>query len=351
MRPFIMTVALLVILSFGVGLPQAASAPFKLKIGYIEGTLISSMFVGVKKGFLTTPEFEVELIPFPGGAATIQAMLAGGVHLAQSAWTPAAFLLSKNPELDLKGVLGVEASGPISYVSSGLVKEGPLQANWYMITLPQSPVKTVADLKGKRVIGGNAPGAHPTIITERMLKEHGLNHKTDMTFTTMPFSQMNAALVRGEVDAAFQIEPFYTIAKEQYGVRSIFNDLDVERLLYRGTAPPEGPIGGGSLLFAREKFLKENTATFQAFLGQYLKAADWIWENRAEARQVLAKWYGFPEDVALKATEHSGPRNGLSDLGHARREMMLLVEMGYLKGPIEGWPDRYVDYSYVKSVR
>jgi NitT/TauT family transport system substrate-binding protein len=77
----------------------------------------------------------------------------------------------------------------------------------------QDQIKTVADLKGRRV-GISAPGSTAVYEIGMVLATAGLRIK-DVDLKYMPFPQMGPALASGALDAALAVAPFGDLAIEQ----------------------------------------------------------------------------------------------------------------------------------------
>jgi NitT/TauT family transport system substrate-binding protein len=106
-----------------------------------------------------------------------------------------------------------------------IVAEGsPMQAdNQALYTLPTSPVRTIADLKG-RTIGVNVTNNIGTLLISSVLEEHGLSAKK-VKFVAVPFPNMGQALQQGSIDAAWLPEPFGSVDAEKMGLAEL-TDLD-----------------------------------------------------------------------------------------------------------------------------
>ena len=90
--------------------------------------------------------------------------------------------------------------------------------------MPNSPIKTLADLKG-RTIAINAPNNILYLLAASILAEHGISPKQVHFRTDVPFPQMAAVLKSGTIDAAALPEPFSSIAEETDGAVPLV-DLD-----------------------------------------------------------------------------------------------------------------------------
>src|SRR4030095_9741947 len=71
-----------------------------------------------------------------------------------------------------------------------------------------SPAKSMADLKGKRVASG--PGIHKVTTPKTMLEGWGAGA---MPVTELPIGQHVAAIAAGQVDAVYTLEPTGTVGR------------------------------------------------------------------------------------------------------------------------------------------
>jgi NitT/TauT family transport system substrate-binding protein len=102
---------------------------------------------------------------------------------------------------------------------------------------------------------------------------------------------MEQAIVSGQVDAGFMIEPWVTRAKDGTALRIL---------------DPPGPWGYVAdrfmiaSWFAKKSWADQNKDTADRFVRAILKAHRFSAENEREARQIFAKAINLDEAVALK---------------------------------------------------
>jgi NitT/TauT family transport system substrate-binding protein len=82
-------------------------------------------------------------------------------------------------------------------------------------TMPDSPVTTLADLKGKTV-AINAPNNILYLLTASVLAEHGVSPQS-VHFAMIPFTEMPVELTSGAVSAIVLSEPYASGAQEGQG--------------------------------------------------------------------------------------------------------------------------------------
>ena len=81
-----------------------------------------------------------------------------------------------------------------------------------LVTRADSPIRTLADLKGKRVAA--TPGTDPAIMLLRALASVGLS-RSDITLVPLQHQDGRLALDRGDVDAWAGLDPFMAQAELQ----------------------------------------------------------------------------------------------------------------------------------------
>ncbi len=175
------------------------------------------------------------------------------------------------------------------------------QPEWTaLVTRADSPIKTVADLKGKRVAA--TPGTDPGIFLLRALAGVGLA-KSDITLVPLQHADGRLALDRGDVDAWAGLDPFMAIAEVQSHDRLFFRD---RALVTPGT------------LLVREAFAQEHPDLVRKVLAAYERGRVWALAHPEELAAILAREAKLsPEVAALQLT-----RTDLSTgrIGTAQRE-------------------------------
>lgn len=132
---------------------------------------------------------KVEEIVFPKGIDIFPAIVKGEVDLAASAADAA---------------IANRAGGGRIYVVAGFAKGGAR-----LVAATDAPIKSVADLKGKKV--GVARGGAQELLLLAELAKHGLTWSDkpgkDVLLVYLPFADLNQALMQKQVDAMCQSEP------------------------------------------------------------------------------------------------------------------------------------------------
>jgi len=213
---------------------------------------------------------------------------------------------------------------------------------------PDSDIKTVDDLKGKK-IGVDEIGGTPHQVASLWLENAGISAdpaKGEVTF--LPFSDGNLefeALEKGEIDVAALWDPLGSIHEKAGDVRILF-DLGKD---------PYFADHFCCFLYASNKVLEEKPDEVAALLRAYRKAQEWIYENPEKTVDIIVnKNYAAIEDKEL-ATEliksygyPSAAEHGDNWDSHVEQDVKYFVDglakIGYLKSD----PDQFAKDIYKK---
>lgn len=126
---------------------------------------------------------------FPKGIDILPAIVAGEIDVAASA---------------VDAAIAGRASGVPIYAVAGFAKGGAR-----IVAKPDAGIKTIADLKGKKVATPRGGAQELVLLAE--LAKHGLTWSDrpgkDVQITYMAYADMNQALLSGNIDAMSQSEP------------------------------------------------------------------------------------------------------------------------------------------------
>ena len=152
--------------------------------------------------------YNIEWTQFQGTAPMTQALAAGALDCATQA-----------PLSLANGVVGGNLK---AYIVAQHVFEKPGGFSVYWAVMDNSPIKTIADLKGKTVgisvIGGGTQGPF-----NMLLKQNGVDPAKDIKLVEVGFAVSEDALRQGRVDAVNMNQPFAARAEAKGGTRKLFS--------------------------------------------------------------------------------------------------------------------------------
>ncbi|MBW9060805.1 aliphatic sulfonate ABC transporter substrate-binding protein [Agrobacterium pusense] len=138
---------------------------------------------------------------------------------------------------------------------------------------PDSPVKTVAGLKGKTI--AVTKGTAPYFTLVRALAQHKLS-VDDLKVVNLQHPEGFNALQQGQVDAWVGIDP-HTSQAELAGDRAIFDERSWR---------------DGSVFSVSEAFLAKHPRAVERLLGVWVQTQKWIRENNSEFIDFVTKVTG-----------------------------------------------------------
>ena len=182
--------------------PTSGQELTKVRVAWCNKTINSAVApfaVATKMGWFKEGGIEVELVPFGGSSECIQNLASGQVLFSDSTAEPLAAVHAR----------GVKAK--VFYTV--------LQRNIFGFAVPQdSPIKTIADLKGK-TIGETSMASAGVLVARSIAATNGLDPEKDMSLVVVGEAGQTAALVRSkQVDALSQFATQYALV-EMAGIK------------------------------------------------------------------------------------------------------------------------------------
>jgi NitT/TauT family transport system substrate-binding protein len=171
-----------------------------LNVAVVPALDSAGFFVALYEHLFTRQGLNVNFIPAISSDTVIQAQvqgkydITGGNYVSYIQWQQ-----SGKANLDIFA----EASTMLPATQGIYVAQG-------------SPIKTLADLRGK-TIAINAPDNILYLLAASVLDEHGISPSSVHFVTKYNFPAMPAALAAGKIDAAMLPEPFASVAEQAYG--------------------------------------------------------------------------------------------------------------------------------------
>ena len=318
--------------AFSLCLMSGASAdPVKIRIGWatMPGHLIPVLYSKPEILKYYGKSYTVEPILFRGSSPQITAMAAGEIDMA--AFSPLVLVLAaNNAKLDVKVVADILEDGVEGFNSEAfMVKK-------------DSGIKSVADLKGKR-IGTNAIGSAADTSMRVMMKKNGLQDKRDFTVVEVAFPNIPPMLDEGKLDMGPVVQPMagQLLAGGKYEV--LFRSKD--------------SFGPAMLVFlaARADFLEKNRTALMDYFEDHVRAVRWFTDpkNRAEAVDIIGKFMKQPpENLSHLFTANDYYRHPymFPNIESLQRLVDLTHEIGLAPVKLVVAP-KFVDTSFVEEAK
>ena len=228
--------------------------------------------VALAKGFFKQQGADVTgILTSDGGGTTVRTMLGG--NLAYGEINPTATVIAIQQGADLKIV-----SDNVQTV-----------AEFIWAVKPDSPIKTAADLKGRK-IGYTNPRSTSQALAILVLEKAGLKPSDAELVKTGGFGEGIVALDLGAVDITPIPEPLWSQHQAKY--RAVVRASDL--------LPPLDNVVGvttGKAAAARGDFIR-------AVIRARRQAVDFMYANPDESGDIVAKVYNLAPDVARSAVKN-----------------------------------------------
>lgn len=158
-----------------------------------------------------------------------------------------------------------------------LAQEAPSPQAQAIVVPAASPIKSVADLKGKKVGFAKAAGAHYLLIAA--LDKAGLGFK-DIQPAYLTPADGRAAFEKGAIDAWVVWDPFLAAVQRQSSVRVIADGSN-------------GLASYQRYYLASTSFAQARPDVLQVVYAELRKSGEWVKKNPSEAAQLLAPVWGL----------------------------------------------------------
>lgn len=232
--------------------------PAQLRIGF-QKSAVNLVIVKESRALEQRfPDTRVHWLEFPAGPQQLEALSAGSLDVAITGDTPPVFAQAAGRDLRY---IGVEPPKPDS--SAILVPQG-------------SALRSLADLKGKRVALQKGSSAHFLIVSG--LRKGGLTF-ADIQPVYLTPADARAAFERGSVDAWGIWDPYYAATELAIGPRVL--------------ATGRGLSSNNTFYFAPRAFAEQHGDTIAALFAELSRADRLVQQNRKEAAQRIAEFSGL----------------------------------------------------------
>lgn len=259
-RQFLQLVGLSCALTFS-GLSVAATS--ELKIGFQKyGTLPILKARGTLEKALQAQGVSVRWIEFAAGPQLLEGLNVGSVVLGETGEAPPIFAQA--------------AQAPLVYIANQ--PAGP--AAEALIVPKDSPYKTVADLKGKKIAFNKGSNVHYLLL--KLLEKNNLK-LSDVQVVYLPPADARAAFEKGAVDAWAIWDPFLAAAEKQLGAKTIANGTNL--------------VSNYQFYLADRNFAAQNPKVLQTVINELTATSNWAKNNRGEAAKILQQQTGLDNAV------------------------------------------------------
>jgi sulfonate transport system substrate-binding protein len=246
------------------------AAPREFRIGHQKGTLSLLKGRGTLEKRLAPLGVTIKWTEFTAGPVQLEALNVGSIDFGDVGEAPPIFAQA--------------AGAPLAYVAATVPRpkaEGVL--------LPKgSPIRSVADLKGKKIALNKGSNVHYFLV--KLLEKHGLKY-ADVNVVFLPPADARAAFEKGSIDAWVIWDPFLAAAEKT---------LDAQVL-----ADATGVVGNRAYYFSSLSYADRNADVLRVAVEEINKIDIWAKVNRGLLAAELSPLFGIPKPVLDLSTSRS----------------------------------------------
>ncbi|MNQ57848.1 putative aliphatic sulfonates-binding protein precursor [compost metagenome] len=233
-----------------------------------------SAYIAMKTGLFAKQGLDIKWQSFATSSDRMSAVMAGNIDLAGTGVVSSLALMAA----------GARQFQVIATPNNFGRAEG---------VLVREDVKSVADLKGKKIGVTYASSAHVLLLD--VLRQAGLNPDRDVSIINLPATNLLSAYQGKQIDAAVAWTPAFDRIKAVPGTHVLLDDTAFS--LYKQYAITPGP----DVLLTHAKLGRENPEAVKKFLHAVFQANAMLTEQPDEAAGVLLELTGLsrPEQLAV----------------------------------------------------
>lgn len=256
-----------------VPLSAGAAELRKVTIGFQKyGTLIVLKTSGKLEQRLKEKGIDVSWAEFVGGIRLLEAMHAGAIDFGTTGDSPPIIAQAAN----------------IDFVYAGV--EPPSPRGVGILVPKDSPIRTVADLKGKRLAVGRGGNAHHLLLNA--LEKAGLS-TGDVSWSWLLPADGRAAILNGSVDAWAVYDPFLAAAEVSGSYRNISDGSGANHANYQ-------------FYLASRKLASEHPDIVRIILDEIVSTDGEATKSPEATAQVVSTATGIPLNVISLALGRMG---------------------------------------------
>ncbi|WP_313949330.1 sulfonate ABC transporter substrate-binding protein [Leptolyngbya sp. FACHB-261] len=243
--------------------PAATPAKSVVRVGYQKyGTVNILKAQGGLEKRLESLGVSVEWTEFPGGPQLLEALNVGSIDFGHTGEAPPIFAQA--------------AGAPLVYVAN----EPASPASEAILVAKDSPIKSVADLKGKKVALNKGSNVHYLLV--QALAAAGLKYN-EIQPVYLPPSDGRVAFQQGKVDAWVIWDPFFGAAQKATEARILADGKDL--------------VANREFYLAERKFADQHADLIQALIEEIQKIDAWAADKPTEVAKLLSPQLGIEVPV------------------------------------------------------
>lgn len=250
---------------------SAAAEPLtEIRIGYQKnGVLVIARQRRTLEDHFAAQNIGIKWLEFSSGPPMLEAMNVGSIHYGAVGDAPPIF---------------AQAAGAAIVYAAGQ----PITNGQGILVPKNSPIRGLADLKGKRIGFTKGSSAHNVVLLA--LKKAGLTYG-DITPVYLSPPDAGPAFAQGSIDAWSIWDPYFAIGELKQNGRVLINASEVGRT--------------NSFYIANREFAQRNALILKQIIDVTSATARWAEDHRGDVAQSLSAVTGIPLDIQTIAANRS----------------------------------------------
>jgi sulfonate transport system substrate-binding protein len=242
-----------------------------LRIGYQKAasTLVLLKAHGTLEKKLAPLNIEVKWLEFAAGPQLLEGLNLGSIDFGYVGEVPPIFALA--------------AGAPLVYTAYEL----PTPEAEGILVPKDSPIRTIADLRGKKIAFNKGSDVHWLVV--KALEDAGLKYG-DIQPAYLAPADARAAFQNGAIDAWAIWDPFFVAAQKQIGARVL--------------TTAKGIVNRHQYFVSTRSFSEKNAEVVKILMQELGEVGQWVRDNYAEAAKELAPIQGLEPDIVEASLRH-----------------------------------------------
>ena len=242
----------------------------EIRIGYQKnGVLVIARQQATLEKHFAPRGIGVKWVEFSSGPPMLEAMNVGGIDYGAVGDSPPVF---------------AQAAGAAIVYAAGQ----PITNGQGILVPNHSPIRSIADLKGRRVGFTKGSSAHNIVV--QTLEKAGLTYN-DITPVYLTPPDAGPAFANGSIEAWAIWDPYFAIGETKQNGRILVNASEVTET--------------NSFYIANRDFAKSQGSVLQQIIDVTASAAKWAEAHRDEVASSLSAITGIPLDIQTIAANRS----------------------------------------------
>ncbi|WP_024506241.1 sulfonate ABC transporter substrate-binding protein [Bradyrhizobium sp. ARR65] len=249
---------------------SADAGPKEIRIGYQKnGVLVIARERATLEGHFAPQGIAVKWVEFSSGPPMMEAMNVGSIDYGAVGDSPPVF---------------AQAAGAAIVYAAGQ----PITNGQGILVPKDSPIRTIADLKGKRIGFTKGSSAHNIVV--QTLEKAGLTYG-DITPVYLAPPEAGPAFANSSIDAWAIWDPYFAIGETRQQGRILVNAREITKT--------------NSFYIANRDFANKHSLILQQIIDVTASTAGWAEAHREHVARSLSAVTGIPLDIQTVAANRS----------------------------------------------